>query len=83
LSVTKIILRCTVSKISKFCLVYVSLNLTLKNTMINHVTPTITFTSIVFLAHPIFVSHNTTAINNLNIVNRFVFVMFMDVLSAK
>jgi len=62
---------------------YVPLNLTLKNTMINYVTPTTTFTSTAFLAHRIFVSHNSTVIINLNDVNRFVFVMFMYVLSAK
>jgi hypothetical protein len=62
---------------------YVPLNFTPKNTIINYVTPTITFTSTAFLSHCIFVSHNTTAIIKLNNVNWFVFVMFMYVLSAK
>lgn len=62
---------------------YVPLNLALKNTIINYVTPTIKFTSTAFLARRIFVSHNTTTIINLNNVNRFVFGMFMYVLSAK
>jgi len=62
---------------------YVPLYLTLKNTMINYVTPTTTFKSTAFLAHRILDSHNTTVFINLNYVNRFVFVMFMYVLSAK
>ena len=50
---------------------------------VNYVTPTITFTSTAFLAHRIFVSHNKTTIINLNNFNRFVFAMFMYVLSTK
>jgi hypothetical protein len=62
---------------------YMPLNLTLKNTMINYAKPTITYTSSAFLAHRIFFSHNKTAIICLNNVNRFVFMMFMYVLSEK